>query len=190
MKILLVDNYDSFTFNLIHILKELSGEGDTIDIVKNDQINFNTLETYHKIILSPGPGIPSEAGGLLKLLKEFSPSLSILGVCLGHQAIGEAFGAEVIPSPVIYHGVQSEITVIADNNLFNGLPKQLRVGRYHSWIINNDHLPECLQVTATDEDEQIMAIAHKTYDIHGVQFHPESIMTPSGKQIIQNFIYN
>lgn len=190
MNILIVDNYDSFTYNLLHIIKELCNGNASIDIAKNDGIDFGRVDEYNKIILSPGPGIPSGSGDLLKLIKGFSQTKSILGVCLGHQAIGEAFGAKMDNSGNIYHGVQSEIKIIGQCYLFKGLPRSIQVGRYHSWLLSNNDFPECLEVTSVDAEGRIMSLSHKRFDVHGVQFHPESIMTPFGRDILKNFIFN
>lgn len=189
MKILIFDNYDSFTYNLVHLVKKL-GYTD-IDVFRNDKIELKDVTKYDKIILSPGPGIPSEAGLLLPLIKEYAPTKSILGVCLGHQAIGEAFGANLSNLEDVYHGVATDITVCAKDYIFNNLDNTLKVGRYHSWIVDSNHLPDCLTVTATDMNNQIMAMKHKEYDVHGVQFHPESILTvPHGEIIVANFLKN
>lgn len=186
MKILIFDNYDSFTYNLLHVVKEL-GYTD-VDVIRNDKIALEEVAKYDKIILSPGPGIPSEAGLLLPLIRQYAPTKSILGVCLGHQAIAEAFGATLINLPEVYHGVATPIQIVADDILFEGLPREPEVGRYHSWSVSNLRLPEEIRVTAVDEKGEIMALKHSTYDLHGVQFHPESILTPEGKKIIRNFL--
>ncbi|MFV0311662.1 MAG: anthranilate synthase component II [Dysgonomonas sp.] len=186
--ILIVDNYDSFTYNLVHLVKEL-GFTD-VDVHRNDKIALEDIAKYDKIILSPGPGIPSEAGLLLPLIKEYAGKKPILGVCLGHQAIGEAFGAKLTNLEDVYHGVATRIEVIRPDYLFNGLDKTLEVGRYHSWIVDNNDLPESIEVTAVDDNGQIMALRHKEYDIHGVQFHPESVLTPTGETIVRNFLNN
>ncbi|HCO66610.1 MAG TPA: aminodeoxychorismate/anthranilate synthase component II [Dysgonomonas sp.] len=186
MKILIFDNYDSFTYNLVHLVKEL-GYTD-VDVVRNDQIDLADVAKYDKIILSPGPGIPSEAGLLLPLIKEYAAIKSILGVCLGHQAIGEAFGANLKNLENVYHGVTSNAEIIKDSYLFDGLDKNQEVGRYHSWIVDSKDLPDCFIVTAKDYNGQIMAMSHKEYDVHGVQFHPESVLTPNGVKIIKNFL--
>lgn len=189
MKILIFDNYDSFTYNLVHLVKELGYN--EVDIYRNDKIDLKDVEQYDKIILSPGPGIPSEAGLLLRLIKEYAGKKPILGVCLGHQAIGEAFGANLTNLEDVYHGVATQIVITEpDDYIFNGLDKYIEVGRYHSWIVDNTGLPQCVEATATDRNGQIMALRHKEYDIHGVQFHPESVLTPMGKTIIQNFLNN
>lgn len=186
MKILIFDNYDSFTYNLVHLVKELGYKD--VHVFRNDKIALKDIYQYDKIILSPGPGIPSEAGLLLPLIQEYAGKKPILGVCLGHQAIGESFGATLTNLEDVYHGVATQIKVISQHYIFDGLDKELSVGRYHSWIISSEELPECLEVTAIDSNGQIMAIRHKEYDIHGVQFHPESILTPAGKRIVNNFL--
>jgi len=188
MKILIFDNYDSFTYNLVHLVKEL-GYTD-VDVYRNDKISLEEINKYDKIILSPGPGIPSEAGLLLPLIKEYASKKSILGVCLGHQAISEAFGAKLSNLEDVYHGVATRIEIIRPDYIFDGLDSELEVGRYHSWIVNNTDLPECIEVTSIDNDEQIMALRHKEYDVHGVQFHPESVLTPTGEAIVRNFLNN
>lgn len=186
MKILLFDNYDSFTYNLVHLVKSL-GYTD-VDVFRNDKIELSEVAKYDKIILSPGPGIPSEAGLLLPLIKAYASTKPILGVCLGHQAIGEAFGARLINLENVYHGVTSMIDVCAKDYIFDELEKNLEVGRYHSWIVDEHNLPDCFTVTAIDKDNKIMAMKHNEYDVHGVQFHPESILTPEGKTIVSNFL--
>jgi len=186
MKCLLLDNYDSFTYNLYHILMEL---GVDTDVRRNDKIALDEVVCYDKIVLSPGPGIPSEAGLLLPLINRFAPEKSILGVCLGEQAIGEVFGARLINLKDVYHGICSDIRVVKQDRLFEGLEPGFRAGRYHSWVVSKDELPECLEVTAVDvEAGNIMAIRHRTYDVRGIQFHPESVLTPYGKRIIENWI--
>ena len=190
-KIVVIDNYDSFTYNLVHLVKELGAD---VDVKRNDQFQLNELEPYDKIILSPGPGIPSEAGLLLDVINTYAGKKPILGVCLGHQAIGEVFGAKLENLSEVFHGVATPGTIIADDYIFSGLPKEITIGRYHSWVVSNDNLPECLEVTAVSEDtacggaRQIMALRHKELDVHGIQFHPESVLTPEGKRIIENFI--
>lgn len=185
MKILLIDNYDSFTYNLLHILRE---SGYATDVVRNDRIPFDRLDAYEKIILSPGPGVPEEAGDMLRLIREYGASKSILGVCLGEQAIGEAFGASLINLDEVYHGIQTPATIVRSDYLFAGLPESINVGRYHSWVVSPEKLPDCIEVLATDAQGQIMALRHRDYDIRGVQFHPESILTPDGKTILNNFL--
>lgn len=186
MKILLLDNYDSFTFNLVHIVKELGYE---IDVVRNDKIALEAVDAYDKILLSPGPGIPEEAGILLPLIERYAPTKSILGVCLGEQAIGQVFGAKLINLQEVYHGISSVIDVVADEPLFKGMGNPFMGGRYHSWVVDPENLPECLEVTAIErESRQIMALRHKEYDVKGIQFHPESVLTPNGKTIIENWL--
>lgn len=186
MKILLFDNYDSFTYNLVHLVKEL-GYTD-VDVIRNDKLDLANVAQYDKIILSPGPGVPSEAGLLLPLIKEYASRKSILGVCLGHQAIGEAFGANLLNLKDVYHGISSKIKIVKPHYIFNNLNSDLEVGRYHSWIVDSQDLPSCFEVTAIDKDGQIMAMKHKEYDVHGVQFHPESVLTPNGAEIVRNFL--
>ncbi len=194
MKILVFDNYDSFTYNLVHLVEKIIDE--KVDVFRNDQIPMEKVGIYDKIILSPGPGLPSEAGMMLPLIKHYAPSKSILGVCLGHQAIGEVFGGRLINLTKVYHGVASPITIIPQNprntyvnaDLFEGLSDGFLAGRYHSWVIDPDGFPDSLEVTATDANGHIMALRHKTYDLLGVQFHPESVLTPSGEQIMRNWL--
>jgi len=188
MKILIFDNYDSFTYNLVHLVKEL-GFAD-VDVYRNDKISLEEVDKYDKIILSPGPGIPSEAGLLLSLIKKYAGKKPILGVCLGHQAIGEAFGATLTNLEDVYHGVATKIKPIKPDYIFDGLENEFEVGRYHSWIVDNKDFPACLDITAIDSNGQIMALRHKEYDIHGVQFHPESVLTPVGETIVRNFLNN
>ena len=185
MKVLLFDNYDSFTYNLLHILREI---GVSTEVYRNDRIALDEVERFDKIILSPGPGIPEEAGILLPLIRRYAPHKSILGVCLGEQAIGEAFGASLENLSEVYHGVQTPVKLVAHDYIFDGLEQTLMVGRYHSWVVRRSGLPDCLTVTAEDGQDHIMALRHKTYDVHGVQFHPESILTPQGKRVVENFI--
>lgn len=191
MKILVFDNYDSFTYNLVHSIAHLTGIQP--DVCKNDQIDLSEVKKYDKIVLSPGPGIPSEAGLLLPIIKEYAATKSILGVCLGHQAIGEVFGAKLFNLAKVFHGVATPIQIEKLSNgstssLYNGLTDVIEVGRYHSWVVSEQNLPACLQITAKDENGFIMGLAHTTYDVEGVQFHPESILTPEGEKIIQNWL--
>lgn len=186
MKILVFDNYDSFTYNLVHLVEKITNQ--KVTVVRNDQITLEEVAEYDKIILSPGPGIPSEAGLLLPLIKQYAASKSILGVCLGHQAIGEAFGATLENLTTVYHGVATPIKIDNTYYLFNGLADTIEVGRYHSWVIASKDLPDVLKVTATDENGLIMAIEHTSYDVCGVQFHPESVLTPSGETVIKNWL--
>ena len=185
-KILLFDNYDSFTYNLLHILKELGAD---VEVHRNDKISLEEVGRFDKILLSPGPGIPEEAGILLPLIRRYAPTKSILGVCLGEQAIGEAFGATLINLTDVHHGVCSDIKVTAKEPLFAGLEPGFRAGRYHSWVVSRENFPDCLEITAEDmEEKQIMALRHRTYDVRGIQFHPESVLTPKGKAIIENWL--
>lgn len=185
-KILVFDNYDSFTYNLVQMIEQITGE--KVDVVRNDQIALEDIQKYDKIILSPGPGIPEEAGILLDVIKKYAPTKSILGVCLGQQAIAEAFGGSLINLTEIYHGVTTEAIQISKHKIFNDLPPTLEVGRYHSWAVNPENFPEELEITSTDSKGMIMSLKHKTFDVHGVQYHPESILTPDGETIIRNFL--
>lgn len=185
MKIVIIDNYDSFTYNLSHLLKDLGAE---VDVVRNDKFELKDLEQYDKIVLSPGPGIPSEAGLLLDVIRTYAGRKPILGVCLGHQAIGEVFGASLENLKEVYHGVQTEGTQLGNDYIFEGLPERVMMGRYHSWVVAKDSVPESLEVTAMSDDGEIMAMRHRQYDIHGIQFHPESVLTPEGKTIVGNFL--
>ncbi|NVK51042.1 MAG: aminodeoxychorismate/anthranilate synthase component II [Cyclobacteriaceae bacterium] len=186
MKILVLDNYDSFTYNLVYIIRQL-GYGNQMDIFRNDKISLEEIARYDKILLSPGPGIPSEAGIMPELIKKYSPEKSILGVCLGHQAIGEAFDGSLINLSEVLHGVASQVKVEKDL-LFEGIPDSFRIGRYHSWVINEERLSPELEVIARTSDHQIMAVRHKRFAVRGVQFHPESILTEHGVQIIKNWL--
>ena len=185
MKCLLFDNYDSFTYNLRHMLLELGLE---VDVRRNDRIALDEVAAYDRIVLSPGPGIPSEAGLLLPLIRRYAASKPILGICLGEQAIGEAFGARLENLAEVHHGVCSDIRVVADDPLFDGLETGFRAGRYHSWVVSAEGLPDCLEVTATDRSGLIMGLRHKTCNLRGIQFHPESVLTPQGKMILANWI--
>ena len=185
MKLLILDNYDSFTYNIVHAVREL---GITPTVVRNDKITLPEIDEFDKIIISPGPGIPSEAGILPELLREYAGKKPILGVCLGHQAIGENFGATLENLDDVYHGVQTMTHVIADDYIVKGMGNDFPVGRYHSWIVSEKNLPESLVVTSVDDAGKIMSLRHKDLDIHGVQFHPESLLTPGGNKIISNFL--
>lgn len=187
-KILVFDNYDSFTYNLVQIIERVLNE--KVDVVRNDEITLDEIEKYDKIVLSPGPGIPEEAGILLEVIKKYAPTKSILGVCLGQQAIAEAFGGNLINLSEIYHGVATEAVQTNDHKLFKDLPNTLEVGRYHSWAVNPENFPKELEITSIDSKGMIMSLKHKTYDVHGVQYHPESILTPDGETIIKNFLLN
>lgn len=205
MKILVFDNYDSFTYNLVHLVEKILNQ--KVDVYRNDQLPLEKVKGYDKIILSPGPGLPVEAGLLLPLIKEYASSKSILGVCLGHQAIGEAFGGKLENLSAVFHGVATKVRVNSElsmvneenslftihhsrKNLFNELPEEFEAGRYHSWIVSDKNFPEELEVTARDDNNYIMALQHKKYDVQGVQFHPESVLTPMGKEIIRNWLKN
>lgn len=185
MKIAIIDNYDSFTYNLSHLVKELGAE---VSVMRNDQFAMNDLQAYDKIILSPGPGIPSEAGLLLDVIRTYVGKKPMLGVCLGHQAIGEVFGAELTNLSEVYHGVQTEGTQLGNDPIFATLPERIAMGRYHSWVVSRNHFPQCLEITALSDDGMIMALRHKQYNIHGIQFHPESVLTPQGRTIIDNWL--
>ncbi|HEX6428060.1 MAG TPA: aminodeoxychorismate/anthranilate synthase component II [Niastella sp.] len=224
MKILVFDNYDSFTYNLVHLVEKILHQ--KVDVYRNDQIPLEKVKDYDKIILSPGPGIPEEAGLLLPLIKEYASSKSILGVCLGHQAIGQAFGGKLVNLSTVFHGVATPIQMVnrestyakapADksakgkkqagrvnevtdspltidhspriNSLFEGMPDEFEVGRYHSWVISEEGFPAELEITARDANNFIMALQHTRYDVQGVQFHPESVLTPRGEDIMRNWL--
>jgi anthranilate synthase component II len=187
MLVLVFDNYDSFTYNLVHLVEKILHQ--RVEVHRNDQLPLEKVKDYDKIILSPGPGIPEEAGLLLPLLKEYAASKSILGVCLGHQAIGEAFGGKLENLSTVYHGVATPIKLTdIKSRLFTGMPGQFEVGRYHSWIVTEKGLPAELEITARDENGFIMAMQHKQYDVQGVQFHPESVLTPDGETILRNWL--
>jgi len=188
MKILVFDNYDSFTYNLVQMIKEQSNA--TVEVFRNDEIPLEAIEAYDKILLSPGPGIPSESGLLLPLIKTYAATKSILGVCLGQQAIAEAFGGSLTNLSKVYHGIATPVELIEASNLFEGLPKTFQVGRYHSWVVNEKDLPAELKVTSKDAEGYIMSLEHTSYDVKGVQYHPESILTPEGAKIIGNWLKN
>ncbi|HEY5510143.1 MAG TPA: aminodeoxychorismate/anthranilate synthase component II [Prolixibacteraceae bacterium] len=184
-RILLIDNYDSFTYNLVHLIKSF---GQEVDVRRNDALTVEEADTYDKILLSPGPGIPSEAGLLLEIVRHCAPKKSILGVCLGHQAIAEVFGATLVNLKEVHHGVASQINVTANDSLFRGLGNNFEAGRYHSWAVSQENFPDELEVTAIDDSGEIMALRHKKYDVKGVQFHPESVLTPLGAKIMENWL--
>jgi anthranilate synthase component 2 len=187
VRILVFDNYDSFTYNLVHLVKKILHQD--VDVYRNDQLPMEEIKKYDKIILSPGPGIPSEAGLLLPVIKEYAASKSILGVCLGHQALGEAFGAELINLKTVFHGVATNCFLTDHTSyLFKGLPSEFEVGRYHSWVLSDNNFPADLEITASDDNNYIMALQHKKYNIQGVQFHPESVLTPYGESILKNWL--
>jgi anthranilate synthase component 2 len=184
-KILVIDNYDSFVYNLVHYLEEFDAE---VTVKRNDEIDLDEVKNYDKILLSPGPGIPDEAGQLKTIIKTFAQEKPMLGVCLGQQAIMEVFGGGLLNLDKVHHGVATEIkTLVEDEVLYKGLPKSMMVGRYHSWVVNQE-LPDCLEATSLDEQGQVMSLRHRDYDVRGVQFHPESVLTPEGKQMIKNWI--
>lgn len=185
-KILVIDNYDSFTFNLVHYLEAIGGE---ITVMRNDEIDFDIVSSFSKILLSPGPGIPDEAGQLKKLIQDFATTKSILGVCLGHQAIAEVFGATLGNLEQVYHGIATSIEILDPQEiLFKNIPNTIEVGRYHSWVVSKNQFPNDLEITALDNHNQIMALRHKFLDVRGVQFHPESILTAFGKDILHNWM--
>ncbi len=185
MKVVIIDNYDSFTYNLAHLVKELGAE---VTVYRNDQFRMEQLDAFDKIILSPGPGIPSEAGQLLDVIKTYAGKKPMLGVCLGHQAIGEFFGGRLTNLSEVFHGVATEGTQFANDYIFDGLPRRIVMGRYHSWVVDKAGFPDCLEVTAESDEGQIMALRHRQYDIHGIQFHPESVLTPEGRTMVGNFL--
>lgn len=185
--ILVIDNYDSFTYNLVHIIREL-GMGDRMDVFRNDKIELDEVGDYRHILLSPGPGLPGDAGIMPQVISTYGSSKNILGVCLGHQGIGEAFGGNLYNLPIVYHGVVTEISLTVQDDIFEGVPDTFNVCRYHSWIISEEGFPKDLNITARDANGQIMAIKHRSFNIRGVQFHPESIMTEHGVQIIHNWL--
>lgn len=187
MHIVIIDNYDSFTYNLAHLVREL---GAAVTVFRNDQFELPQLEAFDKIILSPGPGIPSEAGLLLDVIRTYAGRKPMLGVCLGHQAIGEVFGGKLSNLSDVYHGVATDGTVLdhSATSLFAGLPDRITIGRYHSWVVSKDGFPDCLEITAESDEGQIMGLRHRDYDIQGIQFHPESVLTPDGKQMIANWL--
>ncbi|MCR4919280.1 MAG: aminodeoxychorismate/anthranilate synthase component II [Prevotella sp.] len=185
MKAVIIDNYDSFTYNLAHLVRELGAE---VAVLRNDQFRMEELDGFDKIILSPGPGIPSEAGLLLDVIRRYAGQKPMLGVCLGHQAIGEAFGGHLVNLSEVFHGVATPCHIVADDELFSGLPRQLTVGRYHSWVVDAATLPDTLKLLATSDEGQVMAIRHRQLPVWGIQFHPESVLTPEGARMVENFL--
>ena len=185
MKTVIIDKYDSFTYNLAHLVKELGAE---VDVLRNDKFELEELEKYDKIILSPGPGIPEEAGLLLEVIRTYAGRKPILGVCLGEQAIGQAFGGKLTNLSEVFHGIQTNVKIKNKDYIFSGLPTEIPVGRYHSWVVDTEEFPEELVITAISSEGQIMALKHREYDVHGIQFHPESVLTPDGKQIVGNWL--
>ncbi len=189
MKTIIIDNYDSFTYNLRHLVRQLGGAADVVDVVRNDQFKLDDIAGYDKIILSPGPGIPSEAGLLLDVIRRYAPEKSMLGVCLGHQAIGEVFGGKLCNLSQVYHGVSTPVSLTKEHDyLFDGMPGRFEVGRYHSWVVDEKCVPSDLLVTALSDEGLVMALRHAQYDVHGIQFHPESVLTPLGQTVIKNFL--
>ena len=186
-KVLVIDNYDSFTYNLVHYLEDLNCD---VTVVRNDKLTLEDVEPFDKIVLSPGPGIPDEAGLLKPIIEKYAATKSIFGVCLGQQAIGEVFGGSLVNLEDVYHGVATNVTInVDDEYIFKGLDKNIEVGRYHSWVVNSD-LPDSLEATSFDANGQVMSLRHKTYDVRGVQYHPESVLTPDGKKILENWVNN
>lgn len=185
-KIAVIDNYDSFTYNLVHYLEDLHCE---VSVFRNDEFYIDELKNFDKILLSPGPGIPDEAGLLKEVIKTYAPTKSILGVCLGQQAIGEVFGGSLSNLEKVYHGVATKVRItVPDEILFKGLDEEIEVGRYHSWVVNTADFPESLEVTSVDDNGEIMSLRHRVYDVRGVQYHPESVLTPHGKKILENWL--
>lgn len=185
MKVVIIDNYDSFTYNLSHLIKELGAE---VTVLRNDQFKLEEMEPFNKIVLSPGPGIPSEAGLLLDVIRTYAGKKPILGVCLGHQAIGEVFGGKLVNLSEVFHGVATPCHIVVDDPIFSGLDRSITIGRYHSWVVSKEAFPDCLEITA-EIDGQVMALRHKTLNVRGIQFHPESVLTPDGKKMIQNWLF-
>jgi anthranilate synthase component II len=186
MNLLILDNYDSFTYNLVHAIEYIAQQ--KVAVFRNDEIAISDIDRYSHIVLSPGPGVPSEAGILKETIATYAAHKKILGVCLGHQAIGEVFGGTLVNLPDVYHGLAKNTNIIAEDILFANLPKQLETGRYHSWVVAQENLPSCLTVSATDDTGLIMAMKHKEYNVRGVQFHPESVLTPLGNDILKNWL--
>ncbi|OFY63757.1 MAG: aminodeoxychorismate/anthranilate synthase component II [Bacteroidetes bacterium RIFCSPLOWO2_02_FULL_36_8] len=186
MKILVLDNYDSFTYNLVHYLEKTSDA--KVDVFRNDKISLKEINRYDKILLSPGPGIPKDAGILLDVIKEYSGKKSVLGICLGQQAIAEVFGCKLKNLKSVYHGVATEMEIVKDDILFKGLPGKFKAGRYHSWVVDENNFPDELEITCKDEKGYVMGLRHKKFDVRGVQFHPESILTEFGLKIIENWV--
>ena len=187
MKILVFDNYDSFTYNLVQLIKEIAPKA-TVEVFRNDEIALEEIKNYDKILLSPGPGLPAESGLLLPLIKEYASTKSIFGVCLGQQAIGESFGGKLTNLSQVYHGIATSIHLTNPSDLFEGLPAQFEVGRYHSWVVDEKDFPSDLIITSKDDKGYIMSLEHTTYDVKGVQFHPESVLTPDGAKILTNWL--
>lgn len=185
MKVVIIDNYDSFTYNLAHLVKELGVE---VTVLRNDKFRLEELDKFDRIILSPGPGIPSEAGLLLDVIRTYAGKKPMLGVCLGHQAIGEVFGGKLVNLSEVFHGVATEGNNLGNDPIFNGIPQRFTMGRYHSWVVDAQDFSSCLEITATSDEGQVMALRHREYDIHGIQFHPESVLTPDGAKMLSNWL--
>lgn len=185
-KCVIIDNYDSFTYNLVHLIKE---QGADVTVVRNNQFSLEELAAFDRIVLSPGPGIPSEAGQLLDVIRRYAGVKPILGVCLGHQAIGEVFGAKLVNLSDVFHGVTTEARQLVDTPLFTGLPEHFPVGRYHSWVVAKTSFSDCLEIIAESNEGMIMALRHRTHNVYGIQFHPESVLTPDGKRIMENWLH-
>ena len=183
-KVLVIDNYDSFTYNLVHYLEELNCK---VTVKRNDQLTLQEVDAFEKIVLSPGPGIPDEAGLLKEIISQYAATKSIFGVCLGQQAIAEVFGGSLVNLEQVYHGTATKIKIVGDDAIFDGIPEEIEVGRYHSWVVHPE-LPEVLTATSVDENGQVMSLRHKEYDVCAVQFHPESVLTPHGKKILENWL--
>lgn len=187
MKVAVIDNYDSFTYNLVHYLEDLGAE---VTVFRNDEFDLEDLASFEKILLSPGPGIPDEAGLLKEVIKTYDKTKDIFGVCLGLQAIGEIYGGKLTNLDTVFHGVATKISITNDDFIFDNLPQKFEVGRYHSWVVATENLPDSLIITSTDENGEIMSLKHQYLNVRGVQFHPESVLTPNGKQILENWLKN
>ena len=186
-KILVIDNYDSFTYNLVHYIEQLTD--DPLDVYRNDKIELQEIDKYDKILLSPGPGIPVEAGICLDLIKRYAKTKIIIGVCLGHQAIAEALGGKLVNLNRVYHGVSTKVKILTpDDSLYKGIPAEFQAGRYHSWIVSKEGLPDCFNINSEDDQGIIMGISHKEYNVKGIQYHPESVLTEHGLKIIENWL--
>ena len=185
-KILVFDNYDSFTYNLVHLIEKVCDY--KIVVHRNDKISLNEIDEFDRIVISPGPGIPSEAGILLDVIKKYAPVKSILGICLGHQAVAEAFGGTILNLKNVFHGVATPVKILVKDSLFQNIPVKINVGRYHSWVVDRNNFPDALEITAVDQDNNIMALRHRNFDVRALQFHPESILTEFGENIISNWI--
>ncbi|WP_019949424.1 anthranilate synthase component II [Hymenobacter aerophilus] len=187
MNILVLDNYDSFTYNLVQVLREL-GHRDNVRVIRNDRLALDEVEAYDAVLLSPGPGLPAEAGMMPEIIRRYAPTKRVLGVCLGHQGLAESFGGELYNLPQVLHGLATEARLTAPDRLFDELPATFKVGRYHSWSVRPESVPAALEVTAVDENGQVLAFRHREFDVRGVQFHPESILTEHGRQMLANWL--